>query len=112
MWRLAGALNDNKNLLNFSLIDHSRCLSDGPDNQIFKIDNVTTRNRIRRMAPLAGAVMSRRQDLMPNVPGAPPPLPPEINQLLFEATVDYMSPNDAQTLYNTVLPFTPLPRNQ
>jgi hypothetical protein len=112
MWLLAGVLKDNKNLLNFSFIDHSRCLSNEPDNQIFRIDNVTTRNRIRRMAPLAGAVMSRRQDLMPNVPGALPPLPPEINQLLFEATVDYISPNDAQTLYNTVLPFTPLPGNQ
>jgi len=41
-----------------------------------------------------------------------PTLPAEINQLLFEATIDYMSPNDAQTLYDTVLPFTPLPRNQ
>ena len=112
MWRLVAVLNDNKNLLNFSLIDHSRCLSNRPDNPILRIDNVTTRNRIRRMAPLAGAVMSRRQNLLSHVPGALPTLPPEINQLLFEATIDYMSPNDAQTLYNTVLPFTPLPRNQ
>jgi len=112
MWLLADVLKDNKNLLNFSFIDHSGCLSNGPYNPIFEMDNVTTRNRIRRMAPLAGAVMSRRQNLLNHVPGALPTLPPEINQLLFEATIDYISPSDAQELYDTVLPFTPLPRNQ
>ena len=112
MWLLTGVLKDNKNLLNFSFIDHSRCLSNGPDNQILRIDNVTTRNRIRRMAPLAGLAMSRRQNLLSHVPGASPTLPPEINQRLFEATIDYISPGDAQELYDTVLPFMPLPENQ
>jgi hypothetical protein len=123
MCRLAEGLSENKGLLNFSFhlhpqdekermtfygTDHFSDLKDA----IRRVDDVATRNQIRRMAPLAGAAMSRRQDKLSHVPGALPTLPAEINQLLFEATIDYMSPNDAQTLYDTVLPFTPLPRNQ
>ena len=121
--RLAEHLGTNKGLFNFSFHLHPqderrRIDFFGDDNfsdlkdAIRRVYDVTTRNRIRRMAPLAGAVMSRRQNLLSHVPGALPPLPPEINQLLFEATIDYISPNHAKTLYDTVLPFTPLPRNQ
>ncbi len=121
--QLADHLSENKGLLNFSFHLHpldemGRMTSYGADHfsdlkeAIRSVDVITTRNQIRRMAPLAGAAMSRRQDLMPNVPGALPPLPREINQLLFEATIDYISPNHAKTLYDTVLPFTPLPGNQ
>ena len=117
---LANELSDNKNLLSFNLTvgpkDYSQKILDieySPvDKAIQKVRDIATRNRVRNMATLAGAVMSRRQNLLSHVPGALPTLPPEINQLLFEATVDYISPNDAQTLYNTVLPFTPLPGNQ
>lgn len=121
--RLADRLSENKGLFNFSFHLHPRDekarmtfystdhFSDLKD-ALRRVDDITTRNQIRRMAPLAGAAMSRRQDKLSHVPGALPTLPAEINQLLFEATIDYMSPNDAQTLYDTVLPFTPLPRNQ
>ena len=123
VYRLAERLSENKGLLNFSFHLHPRDEKErmafyGTDyfsdlkGAIRRVDDVTTRNQIRRMAPLAGAVMSSRQNLLSHVPGALPTLPPEINQLLFEATIDYMPPNDAQTLYDTVLPFTPLPRNQ
>jgi hypothetical protein len=120
---LAERLSENKGLFNFSFHlhhqdemrridffddDHFSDLKDA----IRRVDDVTTRNRIRRMAPLAGAVMSRRQNLLNHVPGALPTLPAEINQLLFEATIDYISPNHAKKLYDTVLPFTPLPENQ
>jgi hypothetical protein len=115
---LANELSDNRNLLSFNLTvgPHDYKILDieySPvDKAIQKVRDIATRNRVRNMATLAGAVMSRRQNLLSHVPGALPTLPPEINQLLFEATVDYISPNDAQTLYNTVLPFTPLPGNQ
>ncbi len=115
---LANELSDNRNLLSFNLTvgPHDYKILDieysAVDKAIQKVRDIATRNRVRNMATLAGAVMSRRQNLLSHVPGALPTLPPEINQLLFEATIDYMSPNDAQTLYNTVLPFTPLPRNQ
>ena len=123
VYRLAERLSENKGLLNFSFHLHPRDEKErmafyGTDyfsdlkGAIRRVDDVTTRNQIRRMAPLAGAVMSSRQNLLSHVPGALPTLPPEINQLLCEATIDYMPPNDAQTLYDTVLPFTPLPGNQ
>jgi len=41
-----------------------------------------------------------------------PPLPPEINRMIFEATLDNLAPGDAKKIYDTVLPFTPLPKNQ
>jgi hypothetical protein len=121
--RLAERLSENKGLFNFSFHLHprdeeKRITSYGNDrfsdlkDAIRRVDDVTTRNQIRRMAPLAGAVMSRRQNLLSHLPGALPTLPAEINQLLFEATIDYISPNHAPTLYDTVLPFTPLPGNQ
>ncbi len=109
---LADVLNDNKNLLNFSLIFHSGHFHSTLNKAILRIDEVTTRNRIRNMAPLAGAVMSRRQNLLSHAPGALPTLPAEVNQLLFEATIDYLSPKNAKAIYDTVLPFTPLPGNQ
>ena len=118
--QLAENLNDNKNLLSFSLALHPRddrkAMKNGSfgniNENIRRIDVLTTRNRVRAMAPLAGAVMSSRQHLSSNMPGALPTLPAEINQLLFEAAVNYISPNDAPKLYDTVLPFTPLPGNQ
>lgn len=121
--RLAERLSENKGLLNFSFHLHpqdeqKRITSYGADHfsdlkeAIRSVDVITTRNQIRRMAPLAGAVMSRRQNLLSHVPEALPPLLAEINQLLFEATIDYISPNHAKAVYDTVLPFTPLPRNQ
>ena len=117
---LADSISNNKDLLSFSLALHTKDKSGdryvfrSPDIDagILRIDIITTRNRVRKSAPLAGAVMSRRQGLMPNVPGALPPLPPEVNQLIFEATVDNLAPSDAKTIYDTVLPFTPLPGNQ
>jgi hypothetical protein len=109
---LPDVLKDNKNLLNFSLILKSEHFHSKLDKAILRIDEVTTRNRIRNMAPLAGAVMSRRQNLLSHVPGALPTLPAEVNQRLFEATIDYLSPWNAKAIYDTVLPFTPLPKNQ
>jgi hypothetical protein len=117
---LANELSDNKNLLSFNLTlgpneDPQRILDlkySSLDTAIQKVRDIATRNRARNMAPLAGAVMSRRQDLMPNVPGAVPPLPPEINRMIFEATLDNLAPGDAKKIYDTVLPFTPLPGNQ
>jgi hypothetical protein len=109
---LADILIDNKNLLNFSLIRHSGSSHSELNKAILRIDEVTTRNRIRNMAPLAGAVMSRRQNLLSHAPGALPTLPAEVNQLLFEATIDYLSPRNAKAIYDTVLPFMHLPGNQ
>lgn len=117
---LANELSDNKNLLSFNLTlgpneDPQRILDieySSLDKAIQKVRDIATRNRARNMATLAGAVMSRRQDLMPNVPGALPPLPLEINRMIFEATLDNLAPGDAKKIYDTVLPFTPLPGNQ
>jgi hypothetical protein len=118
--QLADNMRNNKDLLSFNLAIHGKDKSGSLysysshriDAGILRIDDVTTRNRARNMATLAGAVMSRRQDLMPNVPGALPPLPPEINRMIFEATLDNLAPGDAKKIYDTVLPFTPLPKNQ
>ena len=117
---LANELSDNKNLLSFNLTlgpneDPQRILDieySPLDKAIQKVRDIATRNRVRSMATLAGAVMSRRQALMPNVPGALPPLPPEINRMIFEATLDNLAPGDAIKIYDTVLPFTPLSGNQ
>lgn len=118
--QLAERLRGNKNLLSFSLTLHPNDERERKSYGFFSdlkpairsVDDVTIRNRIRTMAPLAGIVMSRRQDPLSHVPGAVPKLPAELNQLLFEAVLDYISPSDAQKLYDTVLPFTPLPENQ
>ena len=118
--QLADELRDNVNLLSFSITfdpkwDQQAVLRGwfGNLKEAFsKIDDVTTRNRMLSMSSVAGAVMSRRQDLLSNAQGALPALPAELNQLLFETTMNYLSPSDAKKVYNTVLPFTPPPGNQ
>lgn len=118
--QLIERLKDNKNLLNFSLKLHpedeeqrrSYGFFDYISKAISSVNEITTRNRIMRMAPLAGIVMSRRQQLLSDVPQALPTLPAELNQLLFETTINYLPPGDAKKLYDTVMPFTPLPGNQ
>jgi len=120
MHQLADELRDNINLLSFSMTfdpngDQQAVLRGwfGNLKEAFsKIDDVTTRNRMLSMSSVAGAVMSRRQDLLSNAQGALPALPAELNQLLFETTMNYLSPSDAKKVYNTVLPFTPPPGNQ
>jgi cytochrome oxidase Cu insertion factor (SCO1/SenC/PrrC family) len=120
MHQLADELRDNVNLLSFSITfdpkwDQQAVLRGwfGNLKEAFsKIDDVTTRNRMLSMSSVAGAVMSRRQDLLSNAQGALPALPAELNQLLFETTMNYLSPSDAKKVYNTVLPFTPPPGNQ
>ena len=101
---LANELSGNKNLLSFNFTrgpneDPQRILDieySSLDKAIQKVRDIATRNRVRNMATLAVAVMSRRQDMMPNAPGALPPLPPEINRMIFEATLDNLAPGDAK----------------
>ena len=115
---LADNLSNNQSLLSFSLVFHPR--DDGLRNiylrpviedvrkNILKIVASTTRNRLRSMASQVAAAMSMVQAWESTNPEVLPTLPKEVNQLLFEAVLDVLSPQDAKKVYDAIMPFEPI----